>query len=177
MRRREPERPSHLLGELFRLSLKLDLVHVPFNSGGLAIGSTLAGHTPMSFGTPPPALPHLKDGKLRALAVASKTRLPTLPDVPTMAEAGYPDVEGEIVVRRRVPAGTPKEIVALLNREIVRSMALPDIKERLATLGFDSIASTPEEFARAHPSRQREVGQGDPGGQHQGGGVVRRCGP
>jgi tripartite-type tricarboxylate transporter receptor subunit TctC len=61
--------PSHLLGELFRLSLKLDLVHVPFNSGALAIASTLAGHTPLCFGTPPPALPHLKDGKLRALAV------------------------------------------------------------------------------------------------------------
>jgi len=138
--------PSHLLGELFRLSLKLDLVHVPFNSGGLAIGSTLAGHTPLSFGTPPPALPHLKDGKLRALAVASRARVPTLPDVPTMAEAGYPDVEGESWFGVAVPAGTPKEIVALLNREIVRSMALPEIKERLATLGFDSIASTPEEF-------------------------------
>jgi tripartite-type tricarboxylate transporter receptor subunit TctC len=61
--------PSHLLGELFRLSLKLDLVHAPFNSGALAIASTLAGHTPLCFGTPPPALPHLKDGKLRALAV------------------------------------------------------------------------------------------------------------
>jgi tripartite-type tricarboxylate transporter receptor subunit TctC len=138
--------PSHLLGELFRLSLNLDLVHVPFNSGGLAIGSNLAGHTPISFGTPPPALPHLKDGKLRALAVTSKARVPTLPDVPTMAEAGYPDVEGESWFAVAVPAGTPKEIVALLNREIVKAMALPDVKERLATLGFDSIASTPEEF-------------------------------
>jgi tripartite-type tricarboxylate transporter receptor subunit TctC len=138
--------PSHLLGELFRLSLKIDLVHVPFNSGGLAIGSNLAGHTPLSFGTPPPALPHLKDGKLRALAVTSKARVPTLPDVPTMAEAGYPDVEGESWFAVAVPAGTPKEIVALLNREIVKAMALPDVKERLATLGFDSIASTPEEF-------------------------------
>jgi tripartite-type tricarboxylate transporter receptor subunit TctC len=138
--------PSHLLGELFRLSLKLDLVHVPFNSGGLAIGSNLAGHTPLSFGTPPPALPHLKDGKLRALAVTSKARVPTLPDVPTMAEAGYPDVEGESWFAVAVPAGTPKEIVALLNREIVKAMALPDVKERLETLGFDSIASTPEEF-------------------------------
>jgi tripartite-type tricarboxylate transporter receptor subunit TctC len=138
--------PSHLLGEMFRLLLKLDLVHVPFNSGGLAIGSTLAGHTPLSFGTPPPALPHLKDGKLRALVVTSKARVPTLPDVPTMAEAGYPDIEGESWFAVAVPAGTPKEIVALLNREIVRSMALPDVKERLATLGFESIASSPEEF-------------------------------
>jgi tripartite-type tricarboxylate transporter receptor subunit TctC len=138
--------PSHLLGEMFRLSLKLDLVHVPFNSGGLAIGSTLAGHTPLSFGTPPPALPHLKDGKLRALAVTSKTRVPTLPDVPTMPEAGYPDIEGESWFAVAVPAGTPKEIVILLHREIVRIMALSDVKERLATLGFESIASTPQEF-------------------------------
>jgi len=139
--------PSHLLGELFRLSLKLDLVHVPFNSGGLAIGSNLAGHTPLSFGTPPPALPHLKEGKLRALAITSKARVPTLPDVPTMAEAGYPDVEGESWFGVAVPGGTPKEIVNLLNREIVKIMALPDIKERVATLGFDSIASSPEEFS------------------------------
>jgi tripartite-type tricarboxylate transporter receptor subunit TctC len=138
--------PSHLLGEMFRLSLKLDLVHVPFNSGGLAIGSALAGHTPLSFGTPPPAIPHLKDGKLRALAVASKTRTPTLPDVPTMAEAGYPEIEGESWFGVAVPAGTPKEIVALLNREIVALMALPDVKARLATLGFDAIASSPEDF-------------------------------
>jgi tripartite-type tricarboxylate transporter receptor subunit TctC len=138
--------PSHLLGELFRLSLKLDLVHVPFNSGGLAIGSALAGHTPLSFGTPPPALPHVKDGKLRALAVASKTRTSTLPDVPTMAEAGYPEIEGESWFGVALPSGTPNEIVALLNREIVAIMALPDIKERLATLGFDAIASSPEDF-------------------------------
>ena len=138
--------PSHLLGELFRLSLNLDLVHVPFNSGGLAIGSNLAGHTPLSFGTPPPALPHLKDGKLRALAVTSRARVPTLPDVPTMAEAGYPDVEGVSWFAVAVPGGTPKEIIALLNREIVKIMSLPDIKERLATLGFDLIASSPEEF-------------------------------
>jgi tripartite-type tricarboxylate transporter receptor subunit TctC len=138
--------PSHLLGELFRLSLKLDLVHVPFNSGGLAIGSNLAGHTLLCFGTPPPALPHIKDGKLRPLGVTSKARVPTLPDVPTMAEAGYPEVEGESWFAVAVPGGTPKEIIALLNREIVRIMALPDIKERLATLGFDSVASSPEDF-------------------------------
>ena len=161
--------PSLLLGELFRLSLKLDLVHVPFNSGGLAIGSTLAGHTPLCFGTPPPALPHLKDGKLRALAVTSKARVPTLPDVPTMAEAGYPDIEGVSWFAVAVPAGTPKEIIALLNREIVKIMALPDIKEHLATLGFDSIASSPEEFGERIRADFEKWGQGDPGGQYQSG--------
>src|SRR6266513_703676 len=82
--------PPHLVGELFRISLGLDLVHVPFNGGGPAIGSTVAGHTPISFGSTAPAVPLVKDAKLRALAVSSKRRSPALPDVPTMTEAGYP---------------------------------------------------------------------------------------
>jgi len=139
--------PGHLVGELFRLSLGLDLVHVPFNSAGLAIGSTVAGHTPIAFTAPPPVVPQVKEGKLRALAVASKTRLQALPDVPTMAEAGYPDIEGEVWLAVIVPARTPKEIIALLHREIVKTIALPDMKERMATLGFDPVGSAPEECA------------------------------
>jgi len=139
--------PGHLVGELFRLSLGLDLVHVPFNSAGLAIGSTVAGHTPIAFTAPPPVVPQVKEGKLRALAVASKTRLQALPDVPTMAEAGYPDIEGEVWLAVIVPARTPKEIIALLLREIVKTIALPDMKERMATLGFDPVGSSPEECA------------------------------
>src|SRR5262245_3437315 len=83
--------PPHLVGELFRLSLGLDLVHVSFNGGGPAIGSAVAGHTPISFGSMAPAVPLVKEGKLRALAVATKARSQALPDVPTMAEAGYPE--------------------------------------------------------------------------------------
>jgi len=132
---------------LFRLSLGLDLVHIPFNSAGLAIGSTVAGHTPIAFTASPPVVPQVKEGKLRALAVASKTRLQALPDVPTMAEAGYPDIEGEVWLAVIVPARTPKEIIALLHREIVKTIALPDMKERMATLGFDPVGSSPEECA------------------------------
>jgi tripartite-type tricarboxylate transporter receptor subunit TctC len=100
--------PGHLVGELFRLSLGLDLVHIPFNSAGLAIGSTIAGHTPIAFTAPPPVIPQVKEGKLRALAVASKTRSQALPDVPTMAEAGYPDIEGEAWFRRGRPGQDPQ---------------------------------------------------------------------
>jgi tripartite-type tricarboxylate transporter receptor subunit TctC len=139
--------PPHLLGELFRLSLKLDVVHVPFNSGGLAIGSAVAGHTPISFGASAPAVPHVQDGKLRALALTGKTRSPALPDVPTMAEAGYPDIEGAAWFGVLAPAGTPKEIVALLHREITQILALPDVKDRAIKLGFDPIGTTPAEFA------------------------------
>lgn len=139
--------PPHLLGELFRLSLKLDVVHVPFNSGGLAIGSTVAGHTPISFGAAAPAVPHVTEGKLRALGFTGKKRFPTLPDVPTMAEAGYPAITGQTWFGILVPAGTPKEIVALLNAEIGKIMAQPEVKERMATIGFESAIATPAEFA------------------------------
>jgi tripartite-type tricarboxylate transporter receptor subunit TctC len=139
--------PPHLVGELFRLSLNLDLVHVPFNGGGLAINSTVAGHTPISFGSMAPAVPLVKDDKLRALAVSSKTRSPALPGVPTMSEAGYPEVEGESWFTVVVPAGTPKGIIALLHREIVAAIARPEMKERLATLGYASVASSPAESA------------------------------
>lgn len=139
--------PPQLLGELFRLSLKLDVVHVPYNSGGLAIGSTLAGHTQISFGAPPPAVPLVNDGKLRALALTSKSRMAALPGVPTMPEAGYPELVGETWFGVLVPTGTPKDIIAVLNRESVRIMALPDVKERVASIAFEPIGSTAAEFA------------------------------
>src|SRR5215471_19542572 len=82
--------PPQLVGELFRITLGLDLLHVPFKGGGEAIASAVGGQTPVSFGALAPAVPLVKDGRLRALAVASKTRSPALPDVPTMAEEGYP---------------------------------------------------------------------------------------
>ena len=137
----------HLVGELFRLSLGLDLAHVPFNSGGLAAASAIAGHTPISFGVPAPAVMHIREGRLRALAVTSRTRSQALPDVPTMAEAGYPDIEGDAWYAVVVPAGTPKEIIALLHREIVKIVMLPELQERLVALGFERVANTPDEFA------------------------------
>jgi tripartite-type tricarboxylate transporter receptor subunit TctC len=139
---------GHLIGELFRMSLALDLVHVPFPGAGPAVAATIAGHTPISFGSPASTVGQIKDGKLRALAVANRKRLQALLDVPTMAEAGYPDIEANQWVGLLVPAGTPKDIVTSLNREIVRSMALADIKDRLAALGFEPVTSTPEDMAK-----------------------------
>jgi tripartite-type tricarboxylate transporter receptor subunit TctC len=137
--------PPSLVGELFRLSHAPDLIHVPFNGGGPAVGSTVAGHTPASFGAMAPAVPMVKDGKLRALAVASKTRSQALPDAPTMAEAGYPDVEGATWAAVVVPSGTPKDVIAQLYRMLAGILALPDIKERLGAMAFEPIASTPDE--------------------------------
>jgi tripartite-type tricarboxylate transporter receptor subunit TctC len=148
--------PGHLVGELFRLSLGLDLVHVPFNGAGPAVGSSVAGHTPICFASPSPAAAQVIEGKLRALAVTSKARSQALPDVPTTAEAGYPAVVGDNWQGIVVPAGTPKDIIAFIHREIVSILALPDIKERLTVLGFDPLGSTPEQFVR-HVSAEFET--------------------
>ena len=145
---------------MFRLSLKLDLVHVPFGGGGPAVGSTVAGHTLISFGAMAPAVPFIKDGKLRALAVTSKTRTQALPDVPTMAEAGFPEVEGTTWTMMMAPAGMPKDIVMQLNRMVAGIVMLPDIKERLAALGIEAVADSPEEcdaFLRAEMAKWSKV--------------------
>jgi tripartite-type tricarboxylate transporter receptor subunit TctC len=140
--------PGHLVGEIFRSSLGLDLVHVPFNSAGLAVGSAVGGHTPICFASPSPAAQQVIEGKLRGLAVTSVGRSQALPEVPTTAEAGYPAVAGDNWQGIVVPSGTPRATRAYIHREIVEIMAAPDVKARLALLGFEPVASTPEEFAR-----------------------------
>ena len=138
---------ANLTGELFRTSLNLDLVHVPYGGGGPAIAASVAGHTPLSFGSAAATIPQHQEGKLRALAVGGKKRLKGLPSIPTFGEAGYPAVECDAVVGVLVPAKTPKEIITLLNREIAAVVAPPDVQERLTTLGFETQNATPEELA------------------------------
>ncbi len=129
--------PGHMTAELFRLSLGLDLVHVPFNGAGPAVASTIGGHTPIAFGSPASSIAQVKDGKLRGLAVASGKRLLALPDLPTMAQAGFPDIDVEFWIGIFAPASTPKDIVAALNREVDKAVALPDVRQRLDALGFE----------------------------------------
>ena len=137
----------HLAFEQFRVSLGLDIVHVPFGGAGTAVASTVAGHTPICVSSLPPCVPHIQEGTLRALVLSSKKRSQRLPDIPTAAEAGYPIFTGDQWLGILVPAGTPEEIVRLLHRSIVDITMLPDVKERLDTLDFYEIQSTPEEFA------------------------------
>src|SRR5215510_14407921 len=122
--------PSHLLGEQFKVALGLDLVHVPYSGSGPAITATVAGHTPICFAALSTAVPQAREGKLRVLAVMSKNPSSSLPDVPTIAAAGYPGLDGDGWVGALVPAGTSKAIISLLNREIVHIIALPELKER-----------------------------------------------
>ncbi len=137
--------PPQLVGALFAHSLGLDLVHVPFGGGGQAVEAAVGGHTPISFGAMAPAVPLIKAGQLRALAVTGKQRAPTLPDIQTMAEAGFPDVEGVTWTAVVVPAGTPAAIVARLHQLIVASLAQPDVKDRLAAMAYEPIGNSPEE--------------------------------
>lgn len=138
--------PGHLAGELFRLPLGLDLVHVPFNGGGPAIQATVAGHVQVSFNALPTGAPHVKTGKLRALAVTAARRHSSMPDVPTMTEGGVPGQEVQIMIGVLVRSGTPAPIVELLQREIAAVSATPEVSERLTFLGLDRVANTPAEF-------------------------------
>jgi tripartite-type tricarboxylate transporter receptor subunit TctC len=139
--------PSHVSAEQFKLALKLDLTAIPFNGGGPAIASVIAGHTPISFSTLAPATAGIKQGLLRALVVTSKTRSSVLPDVPTMAESGFPDQENDTPQGILAPAGTPRPIIELLNREIAKVMSAPDVRQRMLAIGFEPVVTTPEEFA------------------------------
>ena len=139
--------PSHLLGEQFRITQGLDLVHVPYSGSGPTIASVVAGHTPIGFAALSSVAPFVKEGKLRALAAMSKNRSPALPEAPTIAEAGFPGLDGDGWIGALVPAGTPKEIVATLHREINGIIAQPAVKERLVALGLEPVGTTPDEFA------------------------------
>jgi len=139
----------HLKGErLFRLAYGLDVTHVPFQGFGPAVSSTLAGHTSILVGTPLSLVAaHIKEGKLRGLAIDGNKRSATLPDVPTLAEAGAPDLGNAAWFGALAPAGTGRDVVELLQRQMKKIVSLPEVAERLATLGFDPVANTPDEFA------------------------------
>ena len=139
--------PGFLAGEMFKQAFGLDLVAVSFNGGAPAMTSTIGGHTPILYTSISTAGGYIKQGSVRPLAVTGARRSPALPDVPTLAEAGAPNQESEIILGLLAPSGTPREIIDRLQREIIRVLAMPQMHERLAALGFEPIGSSPEEFA------------------------------
>ena len=132
---------------MFKLTYKLDAASVPFGGGEPAVQSVVGAQTPIGLMAVPPTAPQVTGGNLRGLAVTSTKRSAALPNVPTMVEAGVQGQESETMQGVLVPAGTPADIVDLLNREIVKALQLPDVKAKCAELGFDIVADKPAEFA------------------------------
>jgi len=140
--------PPHMAGEIFASMTGIRLVHVPYKGGGPAHAGLLGGEANMMFDTAASILPHVRAGRLRALAIARSQRLPEYPDLPTFTEAGVASYEVNAWYSMHAPAGVPKEIIARVNRELVRILKLPDIQERLKVLGSEGIGNSPEEFAK-----------------------------
>ena len=138
---------GHLTGELLNQLAGMKMQHVAYKGSGQAVTDLLGGHIQLMFSGFSSTLPHIKSGKLRAIAQTGEKRSPALPDVPTIAEQGFPKFEATAWYGVHAPAKTPKPIVAKLNAEIVKALKLPDVRERLSGLGFEIAASTPEAYA------------------------------
>ena len=138
---------SHLTMEMFMSAAGIKLNHIPFKGSPAAHAELLGGQVPLMFDAIPAALPQIKAGKLRGLGIASKTQSPFLPELPTIAESGYPGFEAVGWIGIVAPAKTPDAILGKLNQEILRILQAPDVKERLAALAFTPVGDTRKEFA------------------------------
>jgi tripartite-type tricarboxylate transporter receptor subunit TctC len=147
---------GHLGGEMMKRLAKIDIVHVPYKGGVLAIQDLLGGHVQMVFADPQPILQHIRAGKVRALAVTSAKRSPAVPEVPTFAEAGLPGFVAENWWGAFVPAATPKPIVDKLHADLARAMASTDIRQKFEEMGVEALSGTPEalrDFVRSESER------------------------
>ena len=138
--------PAHLAGEMLKIEAKIDMTHVPFRGTGPALQAVIGGHVPMAFNPPPPLIPHIQNGTIRAIAVTTLKRTAALPDVPTIAERGFPGFDATTWHGLVAPAGTPKDVVATLNRAAVAALNDAEVRKALTDLGVDVVADTPEEF-------------------------------
>jgi tripartite-type tricarboxylate transporter receptor subunit TctC len=140
--------PNHLAGELFRSAAGLQIVHVPYKGTGPALTALVSGQVQMMIASLAPALPHVKSGRLRGLAVSSRERSRILPEMPTISESGYPGFEMVSWHSILAPAKTPQPIITRLHGELVKVLAQPDVKERFAGMGLDTVGSTPQALAQ-----------------------------
>jgi tripartite-type tricarboxylate transporter receptor subunit TctC len=138
--------PEHFAGEMFKMMTKTNLLPVPYKGGGPIAIDLMAGHVITSFSTMPPIIPHIRAGRVKALAVTKDKRAAVLPDVPTIAET-VPGYSMSTWYGAVAPAKTSRDIVLKLNQEMLKALAAPDVKERLASLGADIVATSPEETA------------------------------
>jgi tripartite-type tricarboxylate transporter receptor subunit TctC len=142
-----PGTSTHVAAEMFKSMAGINLVHVPFKGNAEVLNALLGGHVKVHFGQIASTLQHVRNGTLRVLAVTTEKRLAALPDIPTIAELGYPGYEISAWQGVFVPAGTPKPIVDKLNVEIVRMLNVPDVRARISHEGADPVGSSPEQFA------------------------------
>ena len=138
---------THLAMEMLKSAAGLDIVHIPFNGNAPANTAVLGGQVQALFGSMPAVLPHAKSGKVRPLAVGTAKRSPSLPDVPTVAESGYPGYEASLWLGFIAPGGTPKPIIDRLHKELTSIVAMPETVEALQRNGADPITNTPAQFA------------------------------
>jgi tripartite-type tricarboxylate transporter receptor subunit TctC len=151
--------PPHVVAELFKLKTGAQVLHVPYKGTGAALPDVVAGNVQMMVDGPPPFIPHVRSGKLKALAAASAKRNPLLPDVPTFAEAGISGMETGLWYGIVAPAGTPKAVVARLNAEINRALDETDLRERFAAMSVEIVGGTPNAFARFINSELKRWGE------------------
>jgi tripartite-type tricarboxylate transporter receptor subunit TctC len=137
---------NHISMELFKSLAGVRIVHIPYKGSAPAVTDLLGGQVQVMFDNVPNVLPHVKAGKLRALATSGSRRSPLAPDVPTVAEAGVPGYEVNVWFGLVAPAGTPREIVQKLNAEVLKILAMPDVRERFQSQGVEPVGSTPEQF-------------------------------
>lgn len=139
--------PPHLLAELFKQSAAIDMLHVPYKGDAPMYLALVGGEVDVAFGPLGNAIQHIRSGKLRALAMTNPRRSPEIPDVPTMGEAGVPSCELTGWLGLFAPAGTPRAAIERLHAEMVKTLAAPEVRERLPSLGYEPVGSAPEEFA------------------------------
>ena len=151
--------PTHLSVEMFKQIAGIDLVHIPYQGGAPAVNDLLGGHVQMMFNNPTQSLPYIKTGKLRALATTGSQRMAQAPELPTVAELGYPGFDVGTWFALWGPAGVPPNVVAKLNAAIVRAAAMADVKEQLFAQGLNSIASSAAELAAYQQSEQARWGK------------------
>jgi tripartite-type tricarboxylate transporter receptor subunit TctC len=139
--------PPHMTGELFKAYTGASILHIPYKGGAPAIADLVAGQIPMMFDNVPPLLPHVRSGRIKPLAVTSLARIQVLPDVPTLHELGLKDFDAVGWNGLLAPAGTPREIIARLNAEVVRVLRTPEVRDQLTSQGADIVGNSPEEFS------------------------------
>jgi tripartite-type tricarboxylate transporter receptor subunit TctC len=137
---------THLAGQVFKLAVGTEIQHIPFRTAAAQMTDLLTGRVSMCFCNVSQVLPHIKEGKLRGLAVTSLRRAPQMPDLPTLHESGFPGFDVTSWFALLAPAGTPAPVIAKLHQETVRALAQPEVRQQFANMGMNVIGNTPDEF-------------------------------